>query len=305
MCVACALAASLWDSPASADPFPAEATPFPLRRGGTPDVTLTWTGVAGLVLEAEGTRIAFDPFVTRPGVLATLLARAEPDRAAVERTFSGLEAVFVGHAHYDHAMDVSAVALASPRARIFGGRTAVALLERLGSAPGRLEAVEDASTAEVGPFRVEAVRAAHGVVPLARLVDRVGLPGRGVPRTPFRWPRGEVFGWRVEVRGRTLHVQGSAGIDDAALSRQGKADVLVACVAARKGTPRYLERLGERLRPAVLVPCHHDDFFRPLSEAPRPVATLRWGAFLREAAALERAFGTLLYLPARGRPVPL
>jgi L-ascorbate metabolism protein UlaG (beta-lactamase superfamily) len=111
-----------------------------------------------------------------------------------------------------------------------------------------------------------------------------------------------VFAFRVEVRGRSFHVQGSAGIDDEALARQRPADVLIACLAARRGTPRYLERLADRLAPRVLVPCHHDDFFRPLTEAPRPIATLRWKAFLDEAAALGRAHGTALARPARFVP---
>jgi L-ascorbate metabolism protein UlaG (beta-lactamase superfamily) len=137
-------------------------------------------------------------------------------------------------------------------------------------------------------------------VPWVGLVDRAGLTERGVPRTPFRYPRGEVLAWRVEARGRTFFFQGSAGIDDRALLRQGPVDLLAACLAARRGTPRYLERLGERLRPGVLVPSHHDDFFRPLAVPPTPVATLRWPAFLREAEALRAAHGTLVHLPARG-----
>ena len=126
------------------------------------------------------------------------------------------------------------------------------------------------------------------------------LPREGVPRTPFRWPRGEVFAWRVTVGGRAIHVQGSAGINEAALSREAPADVLIACLAARKGTPRYLERLGDRLTPRVLVPCHHDDFFLPLSAPAQPVPTLRWAAFREEAAALSRAHGTAVWLPPRG-----
>jgi L-ascorbate metabolism protein UlaG (beta-lactamase superfamily) len=189
---------------------------------------------------------------------------------------------------------------ASPEATVHGGATTVETGRRLGLPTERLRAVGDHGAIEVGPFSVEAVPARHGIVPLASLVDRIHLPREGVPRTPFRWPRGEVYAWRVTVGGRGVFVQGSAGIDEAALSRQAPVDVLIACIAARKGTPRYLERLGDRLSPRVLVPCHHDDFFRPLTEAPRPVPTLRWRAFREEAAALERAHGTRTWLPARG-----
>ena len=302
MCVACAFAVVAPGR--TADPaavFPALPDPWPLPPVG---VTMTWTGVAGFLFEADGVRIAIDPFVSRPGLFATLFRRARSDPLAVERRLPPLDAVFVGHTHFDHALDLDSIAARFPACRLYGSRTTAELCSRRGVASARVSEVEDGRVVTVGPFRVEAIRSAHGLVPLVRFVDRLDLPEEGVPRTPFRWPRGDVFAYRVDVRGRSFHVQGSAGLDDAALARQARCDVLIACLAARKGTPRYLERLGERLRPRVLVPCHHDDFFRPLDEAPRPIATLRWEAFLDEAAALASAHGTVVARPARLVPVP-
>ena len=117
MCLLCALAAAgTAGGPAAPGPFPALAEPFPWPSGRPAGVRFTWTGVAGILLEAEGVRIAFDPFASRPGVLSTLFRRTRPDAAAVARAFPRLDAVCVGHAHHDHAMDVGLVAEASPRA---------------------------------------------------------------------------------------------------------------------------------------------------------------------------------------------
>ena len=300
MCFACFLGTQGSPAPGAPDPFPTVAAAFPLGEANALGVTATWTGVAGLVLERGGTRIAFDPFVSRPGLWATLARRPRPDEAAVARHFGGLAAAFVGHAHHDHAMDVPAVARASPAARIVGGAVVCDLAQRLGVEPGRCEPARDGARIRVGPFTVEAVASRHGRVPLVRHFDRVHLRAAGAPRTPFRYPRGEVFAWRVEVDRGTIHVHGSAGIDDHTLARQAPADVLVACLAARRGTPRFLERLAARLKPRVLVPCHHDDFFRPLGEPARPIRTLDWKRFLHEAAVLGHEHGTRLWLPPRG-----
>jgi L-ascorbate metabolism protein UlaG (beta-lactamase superfamily) len=242
--------------------------------------------------------------VSRPGLARTLLRRPRPEEALVRERFSGLGAAYFGHTHYDHAMDLPAVAAASPDATIHGGRDTLELARRLGVPPRRLVEVSDGLHHEVGPFTVEAVASEHGVVPWVRHLDRLAMPREGLPSTPFRYPRGDVFAWRLEARGRAFHVQGSAGIDDRALARQAEVDILFVCLAARQGTPRYLERLGERLRPRLLVPLHHDDFFRPLSEPPRPVKTLDWPGFLREARALESAWGTRLFCPARDVDIP-
>jgi L-ascorbate metabolism protein UlaG (beta-lactamase superfamily) len=285
-------------------PFPPRPTPVPWPDGRAAGGTIRWTGGAGLVLEHGGTRISFDPFVTRPPLRDVLFRRARADRDAVAAAFSDLDAVFVGHAHYDHAMDVPAVLACSPRARVHGSRTTVELLRRLGAPPASVVEVHDGERVVVGRVVVEAIASRHGKVPVLRWIDRLDLPPEGVPRTPLRWPRGDVFAWRVSAAGRTFHVQGSAGIDDLPLERQPPADALIACLAARAGTPRYLARLAERLRPKVLVPCHHDDFLRPLSSPPRAVAGLRWDAFLADAEAMRRDHGTELWLPCRGAPSP-
>jgi L-ascorbate metabolism protein UlaG (beta-lactamase superfamily) len=267
--------------------------------------TLTWTGVAGVVLEVEGVRLAVDPFVTRPGLLDLLLRPARPDVELARRTFAPVDAVLVGHAHYDHLMDVPAVVAASPSAVVHGSATAVELCHRAGVPETQLREVRDGDAVEVGPFSIGVVGAAHGVVPLFRHLDPGDLPAEGLPSSPIRWPCGPVLAYRVDVAGRTFHLHGSAGIDEDALARQAPVDVLLACVAARQGTPAYLERLGATLRPGVLVPTHHDDFTKPFDVPPRPVPRLGWEGVLADASAMHRSHGTRLHLLPRGRPVAI
>ncbi len=300
MCASCFLA---FRRPPTCAPFPANEAPLPWPDGQASGGTLRWTGVAGFRFDLDGTSLAFDPFVSRPGLLRVLLRRPRTDARAVADRFADLDAVFVGHTHYDHALDLPAVAAASPRAKVYGSLTTVELARRLGVDDARLGAVRDGVRVEVGPFAVTAVASAHGHVPVAGRLDRVGLRGAGVPRTPFRYPRGAVFAWRIEAEGRSFHLQGSAGLDDRALARQRPVDVLVPCLAARHGTPRYLERLGAALRPDLLIPCHHDHFFRSLTAPPRPVPGLDWPAFLEDAHRLETRWGTRLHLLPFDRPV--
>ncbi len=298
MCIACALV----PAPDASTPFPTSRSPLALPQGAAGG-HLTWTGVAGVLLEWGGARLAFDPFVSRPPLLEVLFAAPLVDRTLVAHHFRDVDAVFVGHTHYDHAMDLPAVVAASPKARIHGSRTTVELARRLGIPEANLVELRDGERYDIAGTQVEAVRIEHGKVPLVRHVDRIEMPRRGVPPTPFRYPRGEVFAFRVKAEGTTWYVQGSAGIDEAALRRQRPVDVLLACLAARQGTPRYLERLGERLRPRVLVPIHHDDFFRPLDAEPRPIAGLGWGAFRRDAARLAERYETRLWCPPRAQRI--
>ena len=63
--------------------------------------------------------------------------------------------------------------------------------------------------------------------------------------------------------GLVLLVQESP-FEDIPFARQEPVDVVIACLAARQGTPDYLARLGRQLRPKVFIPCHHDNFLKPV-----------------------------------------
>ena len=95
-----------------------ETLPLPTRA-------LTWAGlsrgaqlylVVVIAAGAYGLARFFPLDYPRPGLFATLFRGPAPDRAAVARSFSGLDAVFVGHTHFDHAMDLAEVAAVSPKA---------------------------------------------------------------------------------------------------------------------------------------------------------------------------------------------
>ncbi|TSE00684.1 MBL fold metallo-hydrolase [Skermania sp. ID1734] len=278
--------------------FPTQA-PAPGWLTGKPGVgTITWTGCAGFLFDVEGTRICVDPFVSNPGFVDAFFRPARPNAALVRQKFPDVAAAFIGHSHWDHAMDVAVLAAAGTV--VHGSTTTAELCRRQGVSDARLVQVGDGDRISVGPFTVEVIESRHGIVPLASKIDVIELRGQGMPSTPFRWPRGAVFAYRVEFGGQSVHVQTSAGIADGPLARQAPADVLIACLAARQGTPHYLQRLGEQLRPKVLIACHHDNFLHPVDQRPRPVPRLDWPEFLESAAELRQKYGTRLVQLPRG-----
>jgi L-ascorbate metabolism protein UlaG (beta-lactamase superfamily) len=80
---------------------------------------------------------------------------------------------------------------------------------------------------------------------------------------PSAYRCGQVFGLHIRVGGASLYHQGSAELIDDAVAHRG-VDVLLACIAGRAFSRNYLERAIRRLEPRVIVPHHHDDFFRPV-----------------------------------------
>lgn len=66
----------------------------------------------------------------------------------------------------------------------------------------------------------------------------------------------------------TFYHQGSAGLEDHAVRHRG-VDYFLCGIAGRQFSPRYVERVLNRLRPTVVVPNHYDNFFRPLGDQMR------------------------------------
>lgn len=307
MCIAC-LSPTMMTAPTAGtapEIFPS-AAPAPGWLGGEPlGATVTWTGCAGITFDYNGTRICFDPFVSNPGVVDAMFRSARPDADLVNRTFGNVDAAFIGHTHWDHAMDVAVLAKPNANTVVHGSATTTEICRRQGVADAQLHTVTDGERLTVGPFTVEAVASQHGIVPIASKIDVIELRGSGMPRSPFRWPRGQVFSYRVEFGGRTFYVHTSAGFEDVPFARQQPVDVLIACLAARQGTPGYFERLGSQLRPRAIIPCHHDNFMRPIDAPPRPVPRLEWSEFLRDVAELEQDYATRLVQLPRGVAVAI
>ncbi len=233
---------------------------------------ITWLGTAGFVIESRETTLLVDPFLTRPGLLGSVrpfvpndvaIARhvlASPGHASHRR----IDAVLCGHSHYDHVADAPRIAKLT-HAKLVGSASTCAW--------GRAEGLDEQQLVRIPPtgavvrfgdIEVRFVPSRHGKV----LFGKVPFPGevRGTPSPPKRiwhYRMGGAFGLLIRAPGVTLYHNGSADLIDAELEGE-HADVLLACLAGRKGTENYVGRLVSALSPKLVVPTHHDAFFAPL-----------------------------------------
>jgi L-ascorbate metabolism protein UlaG (beta-lactamase superfamily) len=142
----------------------------PERSAPPQAVELTWLSVTNWLLQAGDTRILLDGYLTRidRGLVeadGSSLGTARTDTAELRRLLApalpDLRAdwVLVGHAHWDHAFDVPALATLTG-ARIAGARTVCHQAVALGV--DRCTAVEGGEAFEAGPgVRVRVVRWHH------------------------------------------------------------------------------------------------------------------------------------------------
>ena len=148
----------------------------------------------------------------------------------------------------------------------------------------------DETTHDLGPFVIGARRSVHS--PFA--LGRVPFPGQilrpfQVPARASAWRVGQVLIPHVTAEvaaGERLTIAhvGSAALLDAEL-RGLQADVVLACTIGRHATPHFTHRLLDALRPKLVVPCHWDQFWRPIAAPVRQIPSNDLAGFLQEVAA--------------------
>jgi len=219
---------------------------------------LRWLGTAGFELASGNTTILIDPYFTRN-------AKANPEQRLKPADFPRVHAVFLTHGHFDHSLDVPAVVEISG-AVVYASPLVCQSLAAKGVPWNKLRPCWGGETAEVGPFSLTAVPARH-VTFDAHLVLSTAwkcLPHLGelAQLGSSHYPCGQVLGWYIEVEGKKLFDMGSACLP---WDLNREVDVFMVPVQGRTDICSVAADLVARVKPSVVIPHHHDDFYPPLS----------------------------------------
>lgn len=260
-----------------------------LERG----LEIEWLGTAGYRISFEGRSLLIDPYLTRvplSSVLKREVVHADPrlhDRILAD--VGDVVGIVVGHTHFDHAIDVPALARRFG-VNAYGSGSLARLMSLHGLGPRAVEVAPE-QPYEIGPFVVRFVPSLH-----SKLILGYAVPSDGElscehldALSPTAYRCGPVYGIRISVGATTLYHQGSANLIDERVP-SGGVDIFLAGIAGRRFTDRYWERILGRLDPAVVVASHYDDFFQPLTQ-PRQGFSLnvRLAAVPAEIAAVSSA----------------
>ncbi|MBN2027947.1 MAG: MBL fold metallo-hydrolase [Actinobacteria bacterium] len=219
---------------------------------------LRWLGTAGFELGSGTTTILIDPYFTRN-------PKAKPEQRLKPQDFPHAQAVLLTHGHFDHSFDVPAVVQLSG-AVVYASPLACQSLAAKGVPWNRLRPCWGGESAEVGPFRLTAVPARH-VTFDAHLV--LSTAWKCLPHLAdlarlgtTHYPCGQVLGWYIEVEGKRLFDMGSASLP---WDLDREVDVFMVPVQGRTDICSVAADLVARIKPAVVIPQHYDDFYPPLS----------------------------------------
>jgi len=290
-----------------------------VTQTGAGGVKVTWLGVTTLLFDDDETQILIEGFFSRPSIFDVILRRPVISDAATinyvldEFRVRRLAAVIPLHSHYDHAMDIGAIANRSS-ASVVGTESTANIARGAGVPDEQIILVTNGDTLEFGKFSVTLITSRH--VPNGIGDDHLisGFMSEPLiqPADITEWREGG--SWSVLIShplGTTL-VHGSAGFIDGALAAT-QADVVMMSIAGltsqgRKYTSDYWHQVVENTGATRVYVIHHDDFTQPFgriglypTSIDNVVASAQW------LTALARAsdYGIEILRPTFGEPAVL
>jgi L-ascorbate metabolism protein UlaG (beta-lactamase superfamily) len=282
-------------------------------------VTVTWFGVTTMLFDDGETQILIDGFISRPTVADILLRRpVESDAAKVnyvmnEFRMRQLAAIIPAHSHFDHAMDVGALANRS-FASVLGSATTAQIARGAGVPEDQVVVVSSNTEYTFGNFTVTLVNSAHapiswrGEVPLAGTIEEPLL----TPAPVSSWREGNSYSIIIAHPSGTTLVQGSAGFVEGALQNV-HADVVMLGTGLLQGIGRdYAEKYWQEVVTTTgakrVFAIHFDDFTKPFGTTellPRILDNFVTMAEWLEAFRDTWDTDTKLFVPTFGQPIVL
>jgi len=282
-------------------------------------VTSTWLGVTTLLFDDGETQILIDGFISRPSLADLVLDRqVDNDMAMInfaldEYRMRRLAAIIPVHSHFDHAMDVGAIANRSS-ASILGSESTIEIARGAGVPEDQTILVVENQPYEFGEFTVTLLRSRHapigwrGSVPLPGTIDEPLTP----PQPISAWREGRSYTVVVAHPTGTTVIQGSAGFGGESL-RDVSADVVMLGIwglesLGRDYAEQYWQQLVTRTGAHSVFPVHFDDYTKPFGEVvpgPRVIGDIVTTAMWLEDFRARWDNEVQLFMPKFGRPVAI
>lgn len=296
-------------------------------------LAIEYLGSGGYRLVYGSDVVLLAPFFSNIDLLgAASLRTIAPDTEAIDRWLpevSTAAAILVGHAHYDHLLDVPWIAKNhAPEALIYGSETTAHILAADPELHGRVVTLNDQAFKRAGEehwiaipgtrIRFLAIVSEHaphlGGIKFMQGYLEADL--EELPRRASGWVQGLTLAFLIEFMdadGVTalfrIHYQDAASTPPYGFppSGAGPVDVAITCVAGHSRVDGYPDELLRAVAPRHVLLGHWENFFKPYDRDPdrlRPVPFSNPKKFIRRVDMLVPLDGERT-LPAPGSGIRL
>jgi L-ascorbate metabolism protein UlaG (beta-lactamase superfamily) len=226
---------------------------------------LQWLGTAGLAVEANDQSFLIDPYLSSNSQ-ALSAQNLRPENIAKAGQ------IFITHGHFDHLYDVPEI-MSQGTASVYCSEIAASSLVNKGVNSDRITVIKaDGFSADCGGYRAQAFFSRHikfDIPLIAKALLRVGTKYSRLAKIIKGYPQGQVLSWRFTINGYTMHHFGSGGSTPDELSRLAvyPLDLLLVPLQGHTHICDIAWEYVRVLKPRLVIPIHHDNFYPPVSEA--------------------------------------
>jgi len=225
---------------------------------------LKWLGTAGFEVKTGNHVFLVDPYLSRN-------KNACPKQEITPSDIKKASQIFISHGHFDHIQDVPQIALQT-NAHIYGSSVAANFLKKRRVLPQQINSVlSDKKTFKFQQYTAQAFFSEHikfdkKLVVSTLLKINVAL----FKYFPLfqQFPCGQVLSWRFYIENKIIQFFGSAGSSLEELKKMGETpiDILLLPFQGHSDICQIGLNYVKHLKPKIVIPHHHDDFFPPISK---------------------------------------
>jgi L-ascorbate metabolism protein UlaG (beta-lactamase superfamily) len=293
--------------------------PYPEFESRADSVTVIWLGATTLLFDDGDTQILIDGFFSRPSIADIVFdAAVESDAAQVnfvldEYRMRRLAVIIPVHSHFDHAMDIGAIANRSS-ASILGSESTAQIARGAGVPEDQIVVATTDSEYTFGNFSVRLIASNHapigwsGSVPFAGVIEEP----LELPAPVSAWREGGTYSIIISHAQGTTLIQGSGGFQPGSLDEIGADVVMLGTWGLESLGRTYVEQYWLASVTSTgakrILPIHFDDYTRPFGSielSPRVldnfVDSAAWLSAIRETWDNDAR----LHLPEFGKRIVL
>lgn len=307
---------------------PGESPLPPSDPGYEGTLQLQYLGVGGYVLRRGAHAVVTAPLYSNPGWLRVGLWRISPDTSVIDQLHPSMapadvEAILVGHAHYDHLMDVPYIARKyHPQATIYGNRSTERLV--MVADPGlsnRVKALDEEVARNSQPgrwfyvadstIRIMALESDHGPHALGIHIMKGEVKDnlKRLPRSAWNWKEGETLAYLIDFLGQgddidfRVYYQDATAPDSAGFlphfppEDDHHIDIAILCAGSAQALKEYPTTFLRAYQPRNVILGHWEHFFRSPLKPPRRLRFTNIEQFIREVEAAAPGAKWLLPMP--------
>ena len=238
-------------------------------------IEFTWFGTTNIVIRTPESTLMFDPFITHPNLIASILfKKVDSDEKlvrkwALEANLKKVDSVFISHSHYDHILDLGSV-MKIYKAKMYGSESAVNFALGQGASREVVNQVKINKDFELLNMKVLPVEVAHS----EHFLGHVFMKGQidsplKLPANMWKIKDGKNLIYHLKFPDKKIlfHPAGrkSPFFED---YKKLKAEILFIGVAKRISTLDQLEKIILPVNPKIIIPLHFDNFLSDLTKNP-------------------------------------